>query len=138
MFSPSIHTGSMFYSPHLRLLFRGACVDISSCLLNLVEQCCAILTTSTVSRFCAANDSATTSWIEHLIGFTMNIFLLWECSLSDKWGSRMGGLLGASQIVECFKGEKFDCLALSCAYGYALSNDTLMVLASFLYPFSIK
>ena len=52
---------------------------------------CEVLTTSTVSTFGAANDLATTSWIEHLIGFTVNIFLLFvmfSFSLpSDKWDS---------------------------------------------------
>ena len=69
---------------------------------------CGVLTTSTVSTFGAANESATVSWIEHLIGFTLNIFpFLVMSSFSlrpDIWDSWMGGLLGASQIAECFNG----------------------------------
>ena len=52
---------------------------------------CGVLTTSTVSTFGAANESATVSWIEHLIGFTLNIFpflVMFSFSLRpDIWDS---------------------------------------------------
>ena len=105
------HVSLFHIDNNLCLLFRGPYVDIlidfnSSCLVNLAEQHCGVLTTSIVITFIAANESVATSWIEHLIGFTVNMFLLlvmfsfWL--LIDKWGSWIGGLLGASQIVKCF------------------------------------
>ena len=105
------HVSLFHIDNNLCLLFRGPYVDIlidfnSSCLVNLAEQHCGVLTTSIVITFIAANESVATSWIEHLIGFTVNMFLLLVMFSFwlpiDKWGSWIGGLLGASQIVKCF------------------------------------
>ena len=105
------HVSLFHIDNNLCLLFRGPYVDIlidfnSSCLVNLAEQHRGVLTTSIVITFIAANESVATSWIEHLIGFTVNMFLLLVMFSFwlpiDKWGSWIGGLLGASQIVKCF------------------------------------
>ena len=105
------HVSLFHIDNNLCLLFRGPYVDIlidfnSSCLVNLAEQHRGVLTKSIVITFIAANESVATSWIEHLIGFTVNMFLLLVMFSFwlpiDKWGSWIGGLLGASQIVKCF------------------------------------
>ena len=105
------HVSLFHIDNNLCLLFRGPYVDIlidfnSSCLVNLAEQHRGVLTKSIVITFIAANESVATSWIEHLIGFTVNMFLLLVMFSFwlpiDKWGSLVGGLLGASQIVKCF------------------------------------
>ena len=58
---------------------------------SILQNNTGILTTSTVITFIAANESVATSWIEHLIGFTVNIFLLLVMFSFwlpiDKWGS---------------------------------------------------
>ena len=106
----------------------------NSCyLLNLVEQCCGVLTTATVRKLDTVDDLATTPWIQcEYISFIGNILFLvalGQVGLFSGW------------VIGSFTDSRIFQLRVMRLFGFILCvfiNDAFMVLASFSYPSWIK